>query len=257
MGGKSRKTGGISRALINRIIKQDYINQSNHNTKDLVEKINLHYDKANIKWHSALLHAKLCGFYLRKAKKLVEHGCWLQWIDDNFKGKRETAKKYMFIAKNWNHPEILKLRNSNFLIDSMNEFFRAIPRKNRSKKSVNDATQKFDQKWAELYSTIDYENYSDEKLSDVASQSAVPIRKDIFKRFRDKLHNLHTFELEVLNKHWDFFDKHIERSLRNFVSKEIGYDPYSCSDKEKVKRDLEENLKKLIIKNPTNVRKSA
>src|SRR5262245_28290614 len=44
--------------------------------------------------------AKAAGEALIEAKKLVKHGNWLKWLDENFQGSVDTAANYMAIASN-------------------------------------------------------------------------------------------------------------------------------------------------------------
>lgn len=62
-------------------------------------------------YRKGLRFAKRAGDALCEAKKLQrKRGTWQTWLDDNFKGSRETARIYMRLAKNWNNPEIKKAR---------------------------------------------------------------------------------------------------------------------------------------------------
>lgn len=48
-------------------------------------------------------HAIRAGEALNEAKSLLQHGEWLPWLADNFKGHENTARNYMRLAANPQH----------------------------------------------------------------------------------------------------------------------------------------------------------
>lgn len=67
----------------------------------LAEWVNHHNQCALDAGGAMLLHAKLAGDGLHKAKQICGHGNFGGWLVANFKGSRSTAKGYMRISKRW------------------------------------------------------------------------------------------------------------------------------------------------------------
>jgi 16S rRNA G966 N2-methylase RsmD len=82
---------------------------------DLVEVANREHELARGAGGQFLYHALRAGDALNAAKKAVQHGDWLPWIEANFVGTVQTARGYMRLARNGKrvfHLEELSLRKA-------------------------------------------------------------------------------------------------------------------------------------------------
>ena len=68
--------------------------------KTLATRINAEHQSCEKAARSALGHAVECGRLLIEAKKQVEHGHWLPWLDENCEVSERVAQGYMRVAKN-------------------------------------------------------------------------------------------------------------------------------------------------------------
>src|SRR5213080_1436977 len=59
----------------------------------------------------AMFHAWQAGIRLNRMKALVGHGSWMDWLELNFRGSRQTAELYMRIDKQNPHVRDLKKPN--------------------------------------------------------------------------------------------------------------------------------------------------
>jgi len=118
-GGKSRKSGGVSNRLINRIIKNQALVKSATNTEKLMSAANHSHHQAVTAWTGWLDYAHQCGEALLKIKATVEHGCWLDLISEHFDGTYSNAKVYMRIAKYWHDPRIKAARDQGVELNSI------------------------------------------------------------------------------------------------------------------------------------------
>jgi hypothetical protein len=66
---------------------------------ELAAVANRHHEEHVLVFRTAITHARDAGRALRKAKKLVNHKGWGQWLEDNFHASAETARAYMRLAK--------------------------------------------------------------------------------------------------------------------------------------------------------------
>jgi len=74
----------------------------------------------------SLLHAKHCGLLLIAAKKELEHGQWLPWLETQCKIQERTAQRYMKLAGGW---DLLKKAKTDNVSDlSIGEALKAIHR---------------------------------------------------------------------------------------------------------------------------------
>lgn len=76
-------------------------------------------------------HAILAGQALEAAKIQVNHGGWLEWLDANFEGSRQTAADYMRVAAN---PDVVRSLHPQRL--SINAVLKRIERVNRERQPV-------------------------------------------------------------------------------------------------------------------------
>jgi hypothetical protein len=68
--------------------------------RDLSQRTYSAYASAKQKMANTLIEARLCGQSLRKAKELVPHGEWRDWIKRNCGGMSfDTVQDYMTLAK--------------------------------------------------------------------------------------------------------------------------------------------------------------
>ena len=117
MGGKSRKTGGISLKLVRRIAKEKNDECGSKNPKkqqqiaQLTEKALEHHKKAQTAFRTTLLEARRCGKTLLELKELVDHGSWKEYLQRHGI-KYERARDYMKLAKEWNHPRLKDARKN-------------------------------------------------------------------------------------------------------------------------------------------------
>lgn len=93
--------------------------------KRLASEANRHYRAARRAWKHYLDHAKTCGDALRELRLYVWSG-WKKWVRENLDFSYETAKVYMRISKNWNHPRIEQARREGITIDSIVTFFKLL-----------------------------------------------------------------------------------------------------------------------------------
>ena len=68
---------------------------------DLAQRINDHHHAAEAEARSALQHALEAGRLLVEAKSQCQHGTWLPWLKEHFKGSVRNAQGYMRLADNW------------------------------------------------------------------------------------------------------------------------------------------------------------
>ncbi len=79
--------------------------------RELAEQANQHLRESKMAWRGALEHAKQAGDALLEARRITgKYGKWGRWVRNNFDGSMETARVYMRIARNWNHPLVKKAR---------------------------------------------------------------------------------------------------------------------------------------------------
>lgn len=70
----------------------------------LSTQINKEHELALIHVVKALEHANKAGELLIQAKATCKHGEWERWLENNFKGSKRQAQRYMRIHQHW--PEI-------------------------------------------------------------------------------------------------------------------------------------------------------
>ncbi len=87
--------------------------------KKLAKEANKHHQEVRGHLISALDHARQCGEFLIKAKKLVKHGQWQRWLRKNFSFSYETAADYMRVARYWNDPRMLEARQEGYNFTSI------------------------------------------------------------------------------------------------------------------------------------------
>lgn len=75
--------------------------------EELAEQANGHHAEVVGSYRTALLHAKLAGDALRKAKRQVPHGGFTGWLKENFHASEETARAYMRVSSQWHRIEPL------------------------------------------------------------------------------------------------------------------------------------------------------
>ena len=75
----------------------------------LAAEINTLHDAAEQMAKSALHYAARCGEKLNQAKAQVNHGGWLQWLEENCRVKERQAQKYMKLASEM--PELISNTN--------------------------------------------------------------------------------------------------------------------------------------------------
>jgi len=210
MGGKSRKSGGVSKALVAKITKQKSVSKSAENTKELTQQANHHYQQANEAWLGALGHARQCGEALLKIKETVEHGCWKQWVEDKFDGTYATAKVYMQVARRWDEPCLVEARKNGIPINSIKSFLdvyqgHSTPEPKETPSAHDKAVDKF----------------------------PCDIRKKFNKSISSGLRDMEAEELEFLDVNFDHFwnefigafckawDKEVQRRARQNVRKAV------------------------------------
>lgn len=64
-------------------------------TANLVGRINAAHRKAELSARDAIQHALEAGGLLRQVKNSLQHGQWLPWLGENFKGSNKTAERYL------------------------------------------------------------------------------------------------------------------------------------------------------------------
>jgi Protein of unknown function (DUF3102) len=79
-------------------------------TDDLARQIEIEHRAFVDAATNAMERAVRCGQLLLQAKARVDHGDWLDWIDDHLSFGARQAQKYMSYAE---HPEVLANANSN------------------------------------------------------------------------------------------------------------------------------------------------
>lgn len=78
-----------------------YRNAEEKRLDELAAAANRHHKEHGLVFRTAITHARDAGRALWKAKKLVNHKGWGQWLEDNFDASAETARAYMRLAKGW------------------------------------------------------------------------------------------------------------------------------------------------------------
>lgn len=97
---------------------------------ELKECANKHHVSYMRSSQTMLQHAKHAGEALIEAKRRLGHRRkWSRWRNANFDGSKETSCHYMRVAREWEQPEIVELRQ-NGQIKSINSFLTASRRKN-------------------------------------------------------------------------------------------------------------------------------
>jgi hypothetical protein len=70
-------------------------------TEELAARANACHERVIASVRKSLYAARDAGRALIKAKKLVGHGNWDRWKEQNFDASKETARIYMRIAREW------------------------------------------------------------------------------------------------------------------------------------------------------------
>jgi hypothetical protein len=70
-------------------------------TEELAAKVNDLHSRIERRTKRILLLAKRAGDALRTAKPQVARGHWEHWLEQNFRGSKETACGYMRVSENW------------------------------------------------------------------------------------------------------------------------------------------------------------
>lgn len=181
-GGKSRKSGGVSKRLINHLIKSQAVEKSTTNTKELMHTANYHHQAATAAWAGWLDHAHSAGKALLKAKATVEHGCWQQTITDRFEGTYSNAKVYMRVARYWNDHRITAARDEGVAINSIKSFLDVITKRPLPKAP---ATLSHDEK--------------------AVKECLADIRQHFSHQVNNYCKDMELDELKVLNNNFDYF----------------------------------------------------
>lgn len=69
--------------------------------ESIAEEINAAHGMVGSLALSSLDHARQAGLLLIAARKKIDHGGWLPWLEANTSVPERTAQRYMRIAKNW------------------------------------------------------------------------------------------------------------------------------------------------------------
>ena len=68
---------------------------------DLADKINAQHIQAEGAMNIGLGHALEAGRLLELAKKQCQHGTWIPWLRENFKGSKRTAQAYLRLHREY------------------------------------------------------------------------------------------------------------------------------------------------------------
>jgi Protein of unknown function (DUF3102) len=71
----------------------------------LIDQINEAHEQCRQAYQSSLAHARRCGELLIEAKRQVDFGDWLTWLQANCTVAVRTAQAYMQVARDWNKLE--------------------------------------------------------------------------------------------------------------------------------------------------------
>ncbi|WP_417398202.1 DUF3102 domain-containing protein [Gimesia chilikensis] len=172
-------------------------------------------------WHcreanqAKLHHARLVGQDLIKAKKLVstKRGKWTMWLKHNFDLSGQTARVYMRVAREWNHPDVIEHRNDGMDPKSIKSFLKLVKDEHRE---VDDLSG-------------DLEN--NQFVVDPPEMKVAQLHHWLNSLFRDWLRDLNLTELEVFEHHSDILLKTLRDQLKDKVCKALEYDPYGDSTK--------------------------
>jgi hypothetical protein len=85
---------------------------------DLTAEIQIEHEAVIGSFKSGFDHAVRCGELLIKAKKIVDHGCWLPWLKANPWISSRTASDYMRLAANRSVIEAKSAESADLTIQS-------------------------------------------------------------------------------------------------------------------------------------------
>lgn len=178
--------------------------------KESIQKNLWHCSEAN---QAKLHHARLAGNDLIKAKKLVstKRGNWTMWLSHNFDLSEQTARVYMRVAREWNHPDVIELRNDGMDPTSIKSFLKLLKDKHRK--------------------VEDLSGYLEDNpfVVDPPEMIITQLRDWLKSQFRTIIHNLDLTELEVFEHHSDKLLETLVDQLKDKVCKALGHDPYGDS----------------------------
>lgn len=80
---------------------------------ELAVKMNAMYDSWVKATQRNKIQCKDIGDYLLEAKSMCKHGEWYPWLEANAQFSRETARKFMAVARNWSKIEELSYKSQN------------------------------------------------------------------------------------------------------------------------------------------------
>ncbi len=170
----------------------------------LKSELHHHLSQTDDAFRGMLEHSRKVGEKLIEAKKLCKqcNVIWKNWISANFRLNERSARRYMEVARSWNHPNIQQARVNGFTINSINQFYRTL--KGQKKVDLTDEPS----------------GRVNDYIKTSASIQRTMLHKQIFDELTPELHNMELPELTVFQFYLrDLMDEHW-----NNVGKVLGYD---------------------------------
>lgn len=220
--------------------------------QNLIDKANKCHYEANDFAAQAVLKARECGYCLNRLKKLKVAGknrSWTNWLNHNFDGSVETARKYMQVAREWDNPKLRAVRENGIPLNSVRKVFDVLkghlapnPESGELEKVESSDSEEHEQSTepCPLYHaklnraclklnpkmTFGPDPGREDFLDKNVIATATGQRKEINKQFMFLTEMCHPLEIHMLLDKWRFIEKKIYGSVRKSLSKKLGYDPY-------------------------------
>ncbi len=197
--------------------------------KEAIQENLRHCKEAN---QAKLHHARMVGKDLIKAKKLfsTNRGNWTIWLRNNFALSQATARVYMRVAREWNHPDVIEHRNDGMAPMSIQSFLDIVTSKSKSRE-VDDLSG-------------DPEN--NPFVVDPPEIKEAKLRDWLNSLFRTSLRDLDLTELEFFEFYFNKLWETLQDELKDLICKALEYDPYD--DSNQLRKEVAERIKQARLR---------